>query len=81
MSREKQTRLLAAYTPEHYEGAYPPYWNVTHVGSMIRITMRGATLADGTPGADAVAVVNHWTLARLGKLFAEAATLYSPTDD
>lgn len=67
------TKLLAAYTPELYEGAYPPYFNVTQVGSMVRITMRGATLPDGKYGETAVAVVNVWTLNEVAKAFVEAA--------
>lgn len=67
------TKLLAAYTPELYEGAYPPYFNVTQVGSMVRITMRGATKADGNGGDTAVAVVNVWTLNQVAKAFTKAA--------
>jgi hypothetical protein len=74
--RETPTRLLVAYTPERYEGAYPPYFNVTQVGSMVKITMRGATKAEGSGGDTAVAVVNVWTLNEIAKAFKAAREGY-----
>ena len=58
LADEVPTRLLAAYTPERYEGAYPPYFNITQVGSMVRITVRGATKADGSGECSRTAIAN-----------------------
>ena len=50
---ETDTKLLAAHTPTHYAGDYPPYMNLTMVrihGSVI-LTVRGPSFA-GAPAGD-----------------------------
>lgn len=53
-------KLMGAWTPEKYQGQFPPFVNITHVGSMVEITIRAVTKADGGVG-DCVSVLmnNH----------------------
>lgn len=74
MPREVPTKLLAAYTPENYEGVLPPFINVAQVGSMVRITVRGSDAA--LDGPCAVIVVNAWTLNKIAEAFAAASRAY-----
>lgn len=43
-------KLMAAWTPEKYEGQFPPFVNITQVGSMIEVTVRAVTKDDGGVG-------------------------------
>lgn len=73
MSDAKHVRpitSLEAWTPTEYEGHYPPYVNVSQVGTMIRLTVRGPTKDDGACG-EAVAV--EMNIATFSKLFGDAA--------
>lgn len=55
------SKLLVAWTPVTYKPPYPPYVNVTQIGSMVQITVRGETKTDGAVGDIAVMTVNNWT--------------------
>lgn len=64
---------LAEHTPHLYEGYYPPYVNITQVGSMVRVTVRGVTKDDGSCGDTAIIECNVWNLNEIAKAFKKAA--------
>lgn len=66
-------KLLQAWTPADYEGFYPPYINVTQVGSMCEFTLRGPTKSDGEMGNSITIKVNVWTLNKFSDVLKQAA--------
>ena len=69
-SKPTPTRFLAAWTPATYSGFYPPYVNITQVGSMARVVVRG----DDPTGEKTIAfTVNSFWLGKLADEFKEAS--------
>lgn len=76
IKRDEYRKLLAAWTPTVYKGSYPPYVNVTQVGTRVEITIRGPVKKDGTVGDSIMVEVNSWTCEWIGKVLQEAASKY-----
>lgn len=69
-------KLLNAWTPETYNGIYPEYVNVMQYGARVKISIRGPTKDDGSPGTFIEFYTNNWTLNKIGKALKEASDNY-----
>lgn len=63
-------KLMGAWTPTAYSGELPPYVNLTQVGSMVRVTVRGDSTHDNQPTA--TFMVNAWWLNNLVETLQDA---------
>ena len=73
---KRPRKLMGAWTAMAYEGNYPPFVNVTQVGSMVRVTVRASRKPDGQVGDCISFDINAWNFNALVKALREADTKF-----
>lgn len=65
-------KLLGAWTPTTYAAEQPPFVNITQVGSVVELTVRG------DDGLCTRFSINRWWMNNLSKVLAEADRQFEP---